>query len=111
MLVLANDTDTEGDTLTLSSAVTNGSGAVSVVGNNVRYVSAANFTGNEVITYTISDGSNTATGTLTVTVNAAPTPAPTPPSTGGSSGGSMSFFALLSLLIIATRRGLRLQQG
>ena len=111
VLVLANDTDTEGDTLTLSSAVTNGSGAVSVVGNNVRYVSAANFTGNEVITYTISDGSNTATGTLTVTVNAAPTPAPTPPSTGGSSGGSMSFFALLSLLIIATRRGLRLQQG
>ena len=111
VLVLANDTDTEGDTLTLSSAVTNGSGAVSVVGNNVRYVSATNFTGNEVITYTISDGSNTATGTLTVTVNAAPTPAPTPPSTGGSSGGSMSFFALLSLLIIATRRALRLQQG
>ena len=72
VLVLANDTDTEGDTLTLSSAVTNGSGAVSVVGNNVRYVSATNFTGNEVITYTISDGSNTATGTLTVTVNAAP---------------------------------------
>jgi hypothetical protein len=111
VLVLANDTDTEGDTLTLSSAVTNGSGAVSVVGNNIRYVSAANFTGNEVITYTLSDGSNTATGTLTVTVNAAPTPSPTPPSTGGSSGGSMSFFALLSLLIIATRRGLRLQQG
>ena len=111
VLVLANDTDTEGDTLTLSSAVTNGSGAVSVVGNNIRYVSAANFTGNEVITYTLSDGSNTATGTLTVTVNAAPTPTPTPPSTGGSSGGSMSFFALLSLLIIATRRGLRLQQG
>ena len=112
VLVLANDTDTEGDTLTLSSAVTNGSGAVSVVGNNVRYVSAANFTGNEVITYTLSDGTNTATGTLTITVNAAPTPTPTPtPSTGGSSGGSMSFFALLSLLIIATRRGLRLQQG
>lgn len=110
--VLANDSDTEGDTLTLASAVTGGSGTVSVVGNNVRYVSAANFTGNEVITYTINDGISDSTGTLTITVNAAPTPTPTPtPSAGGSSGGSMSFFALLSLLVIATRRGHRLQQG
>jgi len=110
--VLANDSDTEGDTLTLASAVTGGSGTVSVVGNNVRYVSAANFTGNEVITYTINDGTSDSTGTLTITVNAAPTPTPTPtPSAGGSSGGSISFFALLSLLVIATRRGHRLQQG
>ena len=112
--VLANDTDAENDALSLVSAVTAGTGSVSVVGNNVRYTSAADFTGAEVITYTVSDGINQSSGALTVTVNAAvtptPTPTPTPSEGGGSSGGSMSFFALLSLLIVATRRGLHLKQ-
>ena len=35
---------------------------------SVDYTPAADFNGTEVITYTVSDGTDTATGTLTVTV-------------------------------------------
>jgi len=68
-------------------------------------VSASDFTGNEVITYEVSDGEATTSGTLTVTVTAPPATTPTPPAnSSGSSGGSMSWFALLALVLIATRR-------
>ncbi|MCH1414565.1 MAG: GlyGly-CTERM sorting domain-containing protein [Glaciecola sp.] len=68
-------------------------------------MSASDFTGNEVITYEVSDGEATTSGTLTVTVTAPPATTPTPPAnSSGSSGGSMSWFALLALVLIATRR-------
>jgi len=71
--VIANDTDIDGDTLSLTAATTAGSGTVAVNadGLSVDYTPAANFNGTEVITYTVSDGTLTdATGTLTVTVTA-----------------------------------------
>ena len=69
--VIANDTDVELDVLTLTTVATSGTGtvAVNVDNKSVNYTPAANFNGTEVITYTVSDGTDTdATGTLTITV-------------------------------------------
>ncbi|MBI3597689.1 MAG: cadherin-like domain-containing protein [Nitrospirae bacterium] len=75
--VLANDTDLEGNPLTVTAvtAPTSGTAAVGVGGANVTYTPSANFTGTDSFTYTISDGSGgTATATVVVTVgNTAPT--------------------------------------
>jgi plastocyanin/aerobic-type carbon monoxide dehydrogenase small subunit (CoxS/CutS family) len=71
--VIANDTDTDGDTLSLTAVTTAGTGTVAINadGVSVDYTPAANFNGTEVITYTVSDGALTdATGTLTITVTA-----------------------------------------
>ncbi|MDB4241852.1 Ig-like domain-containing protein, partial [Polaribacter sp.] len=73
--VILNDTDVEGDTLTLTAATTDGSGTVSVNadGLSVDYTPAANFDGIEVITYAVSDGVDSDdTGILTITVTAIP---------------------------------------
>ena len=71
--VIANDTDAEGDTLSLTAATTAGTGTVAVNadGLSVDYTPAADFNGTETITYTVSDGTLTdETGTLTITVTA-----------------------------------------
>jgi DNA/RNA endonuclease G (NUC1) len=68
--VLANDTDTDGDTLTVS-AVTQGShGSVANNITSVSYTPAANYFGPDSFTYTVTDGhgnSDTATVSITVT--------------------------------------------
>ncbi|WP_404979690.1 Ig-like domain-containing protein [Caulobacter segnis] len=69
VLVLENDTDADGDALTITSiSTTNGSKAY--YGNNGSSIEVtAKAKGSETITYTISDGrGGTATGMLTVTV-------------------------------------------
>ena len=69
--VIANDTDVDADTLTLSDASTDGTGTVAVNedGLSVDYTPAAGFNGTETITYTVSDGTETdKTGTFTITV-------------------------------------------
>jgi hypothetical protein len=70
--VVGNDTDADEDSLVLASVTTAGSGIVSVNSNGVSvdYTPALNFNGSEIITYTVSDGTDTATGTLTVDVTA-----------------------------------------
>ena len=70
--VIANDTDVDADTLTLTAASTDGTGTVAVNadGLSVDYTPAADFNGTETITYTVSDGALTATGTFTITVTA-----------------------------------------
>ena len=67
--VLANDTDADGDTLTLTAVSTEGSGTVALNsdGISVDYTPSADFVGQEIITYTVSDGTgNSTTGTLLV---------------------------------------------
>lgn len=66
--VLANDTDVDGDTLSVASAsVTTGS--VQVVGNQVNYTPDADYNGSATITYTIEDGAGgSANSTVAVTV-------------------------------------------
>ncbi len=71
--VIANDTDVDGDVLTLTAVSTDGDGTVSINADNlsVGYKPLLNFNGTETITYTVSDGElEDITGTLTITVSA-----------------------------------------
>jgi len=69
--VTANDTDPEGDTLTVMSASDPSNGTVSIVGNNAVYTPAAGYVGPDSFTYTVNDGNgNTQTATVDVTVTA-----------------------------------------
>ena len=109
--VLTNDTDPEGDTISLTNvAVTTttptfgtGPGTVTVNGNFVDYTPAAGFVGTEVITYTVTDndagggGSNplTATGTLTVNVtNINDAPVVTDPATNTTAESTQTTLAI-----------------
>ncbi|MDG4548726.1 MAG: Ig-like domain-containing protein, partial [Rickettsiales bacterium] len=68
--VLANDTDIEGDTLTLQSVSHGSHGTVTIVNGKAVYTPDADFVGTDTFTYAVSDGnSGLATGTVTVTVN------------------------------------------
>lgn len=76
--VLANDSDADGDALTISATTQPISGTVTISANNtILYTPAANFNGMESFSYTIDDGhGGTATGSVTVDVlpqNDAPT--------------------------------------
>ena len=67
--VLANDTDADGDTLTIDSFTQPEHGTVTQVGSELRYTPNAGFTGTDSFTYKASDGaaeSNPATVTITV---------------------------------------------
>ena len=65
--VLGNDSDIDGDTLTVTSASAS-NGTVVILGDGtVRYTPNANFTGADTITYAISDG-NGGTSSATVSV-------------------------------------------
>jgi hypothetical protein len=67
--VLANDSDPEGDTITLEGVEADASiGTVSIASGKVRYTPAVAFHGEAVITYTATDGTLDSDGTLTVTV-------------------------------------------
>ena len=75
--VLANDTDPDSHTLTVTSVTQAANGCTVVpAGTAVTYTPKANFHGSDTFTYTVSDGNGgTATGTVTVTVvpvNSAP---------------------------------------
>lgn len=67
--VLANDTDADGDALTVASVSQATNGAVVSNGTNVTYTPNVDFHGTDTFTYTASDGNgDTATGTVTVKV-------------------------------------------
>jgi hypothetical protein len=66
--VLANDTDVDGDHLAITAVSAPAHGSATIVGGHVEYTPAAGYGGDDSFTYTISDGSLTATATVTVTV-------------------------------------------
>ena len=69
--VLANDSDPDGDPLTVQSITqpTNGAAVINA-GGTVTYTPSPNFNGADSFTYTISDGNgSTATATVNITVN------------------------------------------
>ena len=72
IIVLNDDTDADGDSLTVSAISYSGTGTAAINSDNARidYTPAANFNGTDTITYTVSDGTATDTGTLTITVSA-----------------------------------------
>ncbi|MBM2221137.1 Hint domain-containing protein [Sulfitobacter pseudonitzschiae] len=69
--VLANDTDVDGDTLTIKSAtVPADQGTVDIVDNKVVFTPATDFVGDATITYVVQDGNGGEdTGEAVVTVN------------------------------------------
>lgn len=67
--VLANDSDADGDPLTITAVSSPAHGTASVAGANVNYTPTMNYLGEDTFTYTISDGrGGTATATVHVTV-------------------------------------------
>ena len=68
--VLANDSDPDGDTLSVSSVNTANGNATVNSDNTVTFTPTANFNGTATVTYVVSDGlGGTDTGNVTVTVN------------------------------------------
>ena len=71
--VLVNDSDPDGDPLTVIAVSTPANGTAVINGDyTVTYTPNAGFFGTDTFTYTISDGLLTDTATVTVTVNGAP---------------------------------------
>jgi hypothetical protein len=89
--VLANDTDIDGDTLTLVSVAAT-RGEASIQDNKVRFTPPAGFVGAVIVTYTVTDGVNESESTLTISV--------IKPfkSEGGSFSGLLTLLLLLVLM-------------
>ena len=80
--VLANDSDKDGDALTITSVSAPGKGTAVISGGKIVYTANAATCGGAVdsFTYTISDGKGgTATATVSVTINNTTPPPPPPP--------------------------------
>lgn len=93
--VRANDTDSDGDTLTIvAGSVSAGHGTVSIVGGQIRYQPTANYHGTDTILYSVDDGNgglSTAQVVVTITAaNDAPTSATVPPQRNND-GQAVSF--------------------
>ena len=68
--LLANDSDVDGDTLTITSVQAAVNGSVALVGGDVVFTPATNYNGPASFTYTVSDGNGgSSTATVTLTVN------------------------------------------
>ena len=69
--VVANDTDPDGDTLSVINTTSPAHGSVAIVNSaSVRYTPAANYHGSDSFSYTVSDGNGaTDQAQVTVTVN------------------------------------------
>ncbi len=69
--VLANDSDADGDTLSLTATTTPGHGTLSQSGNTLIYQPAANYNGDDAFGYTLSDGfGGTAAAQVYLTITA-----------------------------------------
>jgi hypothetical protein len=67
--VLANDSDPDGDTLSVTSFTQPAHGSVALVTGGLRYTPVSGFAGSDAFTYTISDGrGGTATTSVSITV-------------------------------------------
>ena len=80
--VLANDSDADGDDLTVTAVTTPASGTAAITadadGDNtlVTYTPQSGYSGADAFDYTVSDGTDTGTGTVSVTVDSATPPRP-----------------------------------
>jgi hypothetical protein len=67
--VLANDTDGDGDTLTIAQVTEPANGTVTIVSGTILYTPDENFNGQDSFSYLVSDGNGgTTSSTVTVTV-------------------------------------------
>ena len=99
--VLANDTDEDGDTLTVTNARADEGDVVIAGDGTLRYTPKAEYKGTATITYTIGDGNgNTATGEVEVTVKGYDNVTVT----NKASGGVLSWFTCWFLIVAASCR-------
>lgn len=70
ILVLTNDSDADGDALTIQSVTTPSNGTATYLGDIITYTPNLDFYGEDVFSYTVTDGDKTATATVTVTITA-----------------------------------------
>jgi hypothetical protein len=70
LAILANDSDPDGDTLTITNISNPTNGTAIISGNNVTYTPKAGFSGQDTFIYTISDGVLTDTAMVTINVQA-----------------------------------------
>ena len=76
--LLANDSDPDGDGLTFASAGQALHGTVEVIGGNIRYTPATNFSGTDTFSYTVRDAHGaTASSFVSVTVRSVDNDPPT----------------------------------
>ncbi|MEM9633746.1 MAG: tandem-95 repeat protein, partial [Pseudomonadota bacterium] len=83
--LLANDTDVDSSSRTLTAVKNGTGGTVSISGGNVIFKPSLTFKGNAHFTYTVSDGKLTDTGKVTINVTV---PAVTPGSKTFTGGGT-----------------------
>ena len=67
--VLSNDSDVDGDNLSISAVTQGSNGSVVIEDSSVKYTPVADFNGADSFTYTITDGEFSDTATVSVTVN------------------------------------------
>ncbi|WP_235522165.1 Ig-like domain-containing protein [Shewanella xiamenensis] len=104
--VLSNDTDLDGNTLTLLSATAQ-QGSVTIEANKLRYIPKTGLDGVDTVTYRISDGQGgEATGQVLITVKAYQEVI----IDNKSGGGSMTLWALAFILACAMLRRRELQR-
>lgn len=103
--VLRNDSDVDGDTLSLIKISQPAYGSTKVVGSQVVYTSSSNFSGTDYFTYTLSDGKgNRSIAMVSVIVEAAygndlaKNPSKTSEEEGAGGGFSWYLLAFLFLL-------------
>ncbi|MEO1243795.1 MAG: Ig-like domain-containing protein [Pseudomonadota bacterium] len=65
---LQNDSDPEGDPITLATVGSASNGVATKSGNNVLYSPNTNWSGSDSFSYTVSDGTSSVSGTIDVTV-------------------------------------------
>lgn len=110
--VLTNDTDSDGDMLSVSNVDSTSLNGVTITNNNdgtFTYTPPIDFTGIDMFNYTVSDANGcNDEGTVTITVEDTSTSDPEPTeSDSDSGGGSTSFWELLLLSIALMRRSLK----
>lgn len=66
--VLYNDSDVDGNTLSIASVTSPAHGSVSVVNGRVVYTPRRGFRGTDTFTYTVTDGSASASASVTIAV-------------------------------------------
>ena len=87
--VLSNDSDPDGDPLSISGVSSAANGTVSNANGTLTYTPKAGFSGNDSFNYSISDGKGgSTTATVGIVVNPAPPTGGT--GTGGTGGGTAS---------------------
>ena len=109
--VLLNDSDSDGDSLTIDSITYGGTGEVIIVDNKISYSPASTFSGTDSFSYNIIDSAQdtaqeSVNATVTVTVQASQVD----DDDSGSSGGAALWLLILLSLFNVQRKKAKLEQ-